>query len=148
METFLPTLTVAGVLGILAPLGTTALKRLTWSQQTKQIVAIVVAILVALFAITVTDGWADIPGNENPAVFLLTCILVVIAVAQLAYKLVWEPTGVDAKIAAATATKSEKAEFLNENTISGTVDSTESHIADAIVEQDSTPPDPGWTPKH
>lgn len=148
METFLPTLTVAGVLGILAPLATTALKRLTWSQQTKQLAAVAVAILVALFAITVTDGWADIPGTENPLIYFCTAILVVIAIAQLAFKLVWEPTGVDAKIAAVTATQAEKATFIAENTVAGTVDSTETRVADAVAETDLTPPKEGWSPKH
>jgi uncharacterized membrane protein len=150
MEQFLPTLTVAGVLALLAPLGTTALKRLTWGPQVKQLLAVVVAILVALFAITVTDGWNDIPGTENPMTYVLTAILVVIAVAQLAFKLIFEPLGIEAKIAAATATKTEKAAFLTENTVRGTtiVDSTESKTAEAVAETDETPPAPGWTPKH
>jgi uncharacterized membrane protein len=148
MSEFLPTLTVAGVLAILAPLGTTALKRLTWPGHIKQLVAVFVAILVALFAITVTDGWNDIPGTENPMIYVLTAILVVIAVAQLAFKLIWEPTGVEAKLAAATASKAEKATFLTENTVSGTVDSTDDRTAQAVKETDLTPPDPGWSPKH
>lgn len=148
MEQFLPTLTVAGVLGILAPLGTTALKRLTWSGQAKQLTAVLVAVIFALFAITVTDGWNDIPGTENPLIYVATAILVVIAIAQLAFKLVFEPLGIEAKLAAVTSTQSEKDAFLAQNTVAGTVDSTESRTAEAVIEADATPPDPGWTPKH
>lgn len=146
MESFLPTLTVAGVLGILAPLATTALKRLTWSGPVKQLSAVLVAVLVALFAITVTNGWKDIPGTENPAAYFLTAILVVIAVAQLAFKLIWDPSGIDAKIAAATATKAEKETFLNENTVSGTVDSTENKTAQAVKQTVADPVATGDTP--
>lgn len=150
MEQFLPTLTVSGVLALLAPLATTALKRLTWSPIAKQITAVVVAILVALLAITVTDGWKDIPGTENPLIYVLVAILVVIAVAQLVFKTIYEPLGIEAKVAAVTATKSEKAAFLAENTVPAgtTVDSTENRTAEAIAETDLTPPPPGYTPKH
>lgn len=141
-------MSIAGVLAVFAPLAITALAKLTWSPQIKQLFAIFIAVALAIIAFFGTGGLEQIPGNENPMGYILTIALVVIAIAQVAFKLIWQPTGVDAKIAAVTATKAEKAAFMTENTVAGTVDSTESQTADAIRETDATPPDPGWTPKH
>lgn len=150
MESYLPTLTVAGVLGFLAPLASTAINRLTWSPQTKQIVAAVVSVAAAILAMLVTNGFTPMIPGQNPVSYWITLALAVIAVSQLAYSLVWKPTGTDAKIAAVTATQSEKAIFLNENTIVGTatVDSTEARTAEAVAESDSTTPEPGYIPRH
>lgn len=148
MTEFLPTMTVAGILALFAPLATTALSRLTWSGTTKQIVAILVAVALAVVAFFGTNGLEQIPGNENPLTYILTIVLVIIAIAQVAYKLIYQRTGIDAKLAAVTATQSEKDAFLAQNTVIGTVDSTESKTADAVLETDATPVPPGYEARH
>lgn len=150
MESYLPTLTVAGVLSFIAPLVSTSISRLGWSPQAKQLVAAVVAVLAAILAMLVTDGFTPMIPGQNPVTYWLTLALATIGVSQLAFSLIWRPTGVDGKLAAATATAAEKETFLNENTITGTaiVDSTESKTAEAILETDETPVDPGYIPRH
>lgn len=150
MDAYLPTLTVAGVLGFLAPLASTAIKRLTWSGTVKQIVAAVVSIAAAVIAMLVTNAIKPPLPAEDLVTYWITLALSVIAVSQLAYSLIWKPTGVDAKLAAATATAAEKAKFLQQNTVpqSAVVDSTESDTAKAVLETDQTPVDPGYVPRH
>lgn len=104
---FIPTMSVAGILAIIAPLAAQTINKLTFSAQIKQLVAVAVSIIFAVFALVATDGISLIPHTENPAVWVCTLILVVIAISQLAYQLIWKRTGVIDKIAVATATKSE-----------------------------------------
>lgn len=150
MTEFLPTLTVAGLLGVLAPLATTALTKLTWPSHIKQLFAVLVAVLLAVVAFYGTGGPEQIPGNENPLTYIMTTVLVIIAIAQLAYKLIYQPTGIDAKLATVTATKSERVTFLNENTVPGetVVDSTDNKTAKAILETDDTPVPPEYEARH
>lgn len=110
-ESFLPTLTVAGILGFLAPLITTALTRFNAKPEIKQTVAIIVSVVMAVLALVVTNGFAAIP-SKDPVIFWILLTFSVIAVAQIAYRLVWRPTGVVEKVALATATASEKREIL------------------------------------
>lgn len=157
MDLYLPTLTVAGILAFLTPLAVTALGKLTWSNEKKQLLALAFSLVISVFTLLVTDGFAAIPHTENPVTYIGSLILMVVGVTQLAYQLVWKPTGVDAKLAAASASESEKAKFLNQNTIIGTVDSTESATAAAVVQTypdeseddvDETPVDPDYQAKH
>jgi len=113
MNEFIPTLSVAGILAVIAPLAAQALSRLTFKPQTKQLIAVGVSIVAALFAFVVSDGFNQIPGNDNPVIYFGTLVLVVIAISQLAFSLIWRPTGVADKIALATATKSEKAAIID-----------------------------------
>ncbi len=137
MDTYLPTLTVAGVLGFLAPLLATAINKLTWSPQVKQLVAILVAAIMAVLALLITNSFAP-PDPEQPRyVWWLLVLFQVIAISQMAYALIWKPTQVDAKLAVATARGNELAEFKRVNTLPGatTVDSTETDVAQKINEQ-------------
>lgn len=150
MEIYTPTLTVAGILGFLAPLVSTALSKLTWPGYIRQLFAIGVAAAMAIVSLLITDGFSQIGGSENPVKFWLILTLIAIAVAQIAYRLIWTESGVDAKLAAATATRAEKDAFLNQNTVTGetVVDSTESDTAKAVLDQDQTPTPPGYQARH
>jgi hypothetical protein len=148
METYLPTLTVAGVLGFLAPLLSTALYRLTWSPQAKQLVAIGVAAVMAVIALLVTNGFRPIRDGESPVVYWLVTLFAVIAVAQVAYALIWKNPAlgaVDNKVALATSTEAERQKFVNSNTIKGEViPEDKTGVPEAIAE--NTPPINGNTP--
>jgi hypothetical protein len=112
MDAYLPTLSVAGVLGFLAPLLSSAINRLTWSSRTKQITAVVVSVVMASIALLVTGGFTSHRPDEDPSVYFTLVGLSVIAVSQMAYSLIWKPTGVDTKIAVATAAPGELKEYL------------------------------------
>lgn len=150
MDVYIPTLTVAGVLGFLAPLVSTAINRLTWPAHVKQIVAVVVSAVLAVMALLVTGGFTARAPGQDPVVYWLLVAFAVIAVSQLAYALVWKPTGVDAKLAVVTSSAAERATFVNQNTIPGetVVDSTATQTADAVTETDATPPSPDYTARH
>jgi hypothetical protein len=109
LSEFIPTMNVAGILAFLAPFASAALNRLTYSPQVKQIIAVVVSIVLAVFALFATDGINQIPGTANPVVWIATLILIVVAISQLSYQLIWKPTGLIDKVAVATATKKELA---------------------------------------
>ncbi|QPX62636.1 membrane protein [Arthrobacter phage Wollypog] len=136
METYLPTLTVAGVLGFLAPLLSTALSKLTWKPQVKQLVAVLVSVAMAVVALLVTNGFAPPQEGQDPVVYWILIAFAVIAVSQLAFSLVWRPTEVEAKIAVATASAKELETFQQMNTLpeATTVDSTSAHIAEKVSE--------------
>lgn len=121
METYLPTLTVAGVLGFVAPLISTALYKLTWSSRAKQVVAAVVAVVLGLFALLITGGITAPATDQDPVVWGGTVLLAVIGVSQLAYGLIWKNSKVDAKIAVMTSSESERQEFIRKNTVQGEV---------------------------
>jgi hypothetical protein len=121
METYLPTLTVAGVLGFVAPLLSTALYKLTWSSKVKQLVAAVVAIVLGLFALLITGGIAPPVEGQDPVVWGGTVLLAVIGVSQLAYGLLWKNSAVDAKIATITSSEAERQKFIEQNTIQSEV---------------------------
>lgn len=121
METYLPTLTVAGVLGFLAPLLSTALYKLTWSARAKQVVAAIVAIVLGTFALIITGGITPPVEGQDPAVYVGTVLLAVIGVSQLAYGLIWKNSAVDAKIAVMTSSEAERQAFIAKNTIKGEV---------------------------
>ncbi len=141
METYLPTLTVAGVLGFLAPLLSTALSKLTWKPQVKQLMAVLVSAVMAVVALLITNGFRPMGPGESPVVYWLTTVLAVIAVSQLAFSLVWRPTEVEAKLAVVTASAKELEKFQAMNTLpeATTVDSTSSKIADKVNEADRIP---------
>lgn len=136
METYLPTLTVAGVLGFLAPLLSTAISKLTWKPQIKQLVAVLVSVVMAVIALLITNGFRAPNPGENPVVYWILIALAVIAVSQLAFSLVWRPTEVEAKLAVATASKKELETFQAMNTLPAntTADSTSTHIAEKVAE--------------
>lgn len=150
MDAYIPTLTVAGVLGFLAPLASTSLNRLTWPSHVKQLVAVVVAVVFACIALLVTGGFTAIAPGQDPVVYWITVALAVIAVSQLAYSLLWKPTGVVSAVAAATSSATERATFLNQNTIPSetVVDSTATQTANAVAEADPTPVPTDYTAKH
>jgi hypothetical protein len=160
METYLPTLTVAGVLGFLAPLLSTALSKLTWSSQVKQLVALAVAAFMAVIALLVTNGFRSPNPDESPVVYWLTTLLAVVAVAQLAYQLIYKNPSlgsVNDKVALATSSEAERQKYIAQNTIKGeVVPEDKSGVPDTIVENtvtgedeiDRTPPGPDYTPRH
>lgn len=100
MEQFLPTLTVAGVLGFLAPLLASTLKKSTWPSKVNQIVALLVSVALAVVALLVTGGFKAIPVDQDPVIYWILVCLAVIAVAQIAYKLVWQGTAVEQNLTA------------------------------------------------
>jgi hypothetical protein len=116
MDTFLPTLTVAGVLGFLAPLAVSALNKLTFKPMTKQIMAVAVSVIFAIVALWVTGGFATIPTAGDPVTAVLLLVFAVIAVSQLAYSLIWKPTGVADRVALATSTNAERSAVADINT--------------------------------
>lgn len=81
------TLTVASVMGGLAPLAIAVINRPGWSSQRKQLVAIAASVVLAVVALAVTGGFADF----DPADWLATVTLV-IGTSQAAYALIWKPT--------------------------------------------------------
>lgn len=117
MDTFLPTMTVAGVLGFLAPLAVSALNKLTFKPATKQIIAVAVSVAFAVIALWVTGGFATIPTAGDPTSAIILLSFSVIAVSQLAYALVWKPTGIADRVAVATSTSAERDAILEANTV-------------------------------
>lgn len=102
METYLPTLTVAGVLGFLAPLVSTAIMSVKFRPWVKQLIAILVSAVLSVVALLVTNGFTPMQEGADPVAYFGTLALSVIAVSQMAYQLVWKPTGVNDKVAEAT----------------------------------------------
>lgn len=149
MDAFIPTLTVAGVLGFLAPLASTAINKLTWAPHVKQLIAVLVSVVFAVIALLVTNGFGSMAPGQDPVVYWLLVAFAVIAVSQLAYALVWKPSGVDAKIAVATSSATERASFVDQNTViaQDVVDSKATTIAQAM-QADATPPPADYTPRH
>lgn len=105
----MPTLTVAGILGFLAPLGIAAINQPFWSGKTRQIVAIVVSIVLAVVALLATNAFAEmeltVPG-------VLITLFLVIGVAQTAYALVFKPSGVAGQVETLTSPKNGRHEKL------------------------------------
>lgn len=135
METYLPTLTVAGVLAFLAPLLSTAIYKLTWSSKAKQLTAIGVSVAVAVFSLLVTNGFTPYLPGQNLVTYIGTLVLAVIGISQLAYGLVWKNSAADAKIATITSSESERARFIEQNTIQGEIAKEEvGPVNDIIVE--------------
>jgi hypothetical protein len=85
------------VVGIVAPLAISAIKRSTWSARVQSLVALAVYIVAAL-------GTALFTGVFNGA-SILTILMVIFLTGWASYSAVWKPTGVDAKIDAATDSK-------------------------------------------
>lgn len=90
------TVTVAAILGALAPLVVAVLNRTSWSTELKQIVAIGAAIALALIALAVTGGFTGVTDVG-------ALILLVVGTSQAAYALVWKPMGVAPAIEAKTS---------------------------------------------
>lgn len=139
METYLPTLTVAGVLAFLAPLLSTAVYKLTASPKVKQIVTIAVAAVLAVIALLVTNGFTLPTDGQSPVIYWLLILFQVIAVAQIAYTLVWKRSAINDKVALVTSSESERQKYINENTIQGEVIPEDKEgVPDVISE--ATPP--------
>lgn len=99
MELYTPELTIAGILGFLAPILIAVLKQPRMSRLMTQIITAVMSILVALVAILVTGGFqqpADVAGWGVLA-------LMVLGVAQAAYGLIWKQIGVTNSVEQATS---------------------------------------------
>lgn len=91
----MPTLTVAGILGFLAPLAIAAINQPWWPTKYRQAVALVVSLVLAVVALLATNAFAHteptIPG-------VLSIIFLVIGVAQAAYALIFKPSGVAGQV--------------------------------------------------
>jgi hypothetical protein len=81
---------------VLAPFITALVNRPQWSRATRQIVALVVSLAIAVVAILGTDGFT---GN-----WYLDLILV-LTTATFAYETVWKPTGAAPAVEKATSPK-------------------------------------------
>jgi uncharacterized membrane protein YfhO len=83
------------IVGIVAPLAISAIKRSTWSARTQSLVALAVYIVAAL-------GTALFTGAFTSAGNVLSILMVIFLTGWASYSAVWKPTGVDAKIDRAT----------------------------------------------
>ena len=90
-------LELAGAVGFLAPLLVAFLNQEHWSTQTKQIVMVVTAVVLGVLTAAV-QGKLDL---HNLAVTLP----VVVAACQVAYTVLWKPTGIAPAVEKATAAK-------------------------------------------
>lgn len=107
METYIPELTVPGILGFLAPLLVAVVNQPRWSARVRRVVAILVSIVLAVFALFASGGMNEI--NGDPMSIIVT-VLAVIGVAQVAYALLWKPTGTVAAVESATTVDKGKHE--------------------------------------
>ena len=89
----------AMVVGVVAPLAISAIKRSRWSARTQSLVALAVYIVAAL-------GTAFFTGVFEGA-SIVTILMVIFLTGWASYSAVWKPTGVDAKIDRATGSKPE-----------------------------------------
>ena len=97
----MPELTIAGILGFLAPLLVAIVNQPKFSPLVRRIIAIVVSVLLALVAMFVS-GTFIVP--TDPRGVGIT-ILAVIGIAQIAYGLIWKPSGLTDQLEAATSKK-------------------------------------------
>lgn len=133
-------MTVAGVLGFLAPLLSTAVYKLTASPKTKQLISIVVAVVLAGIALLVTNGFTHPTDGQSPIIYWLLIVFQIIAVAQIAFALLWKNSTLNGKIAVATSSETERAKFVDQNTINGEViPEDKSGVPDEIYMSDRTP---------
>lgn len=95
----MPELTIAGILGFLAPLLVAIVNQPKFSSLVRRIIAIVVSVLLALVAMFVS-GTFIVP--TDPRGVGIT-ILAVIGIAQIAYGLIWKPSGLTDQLEAATS---------------------------------------------
>lgn len=107
METYLPELTVPGILGFLAPLLVAVVNQPRWSARVRRVMAIVVSLALAVVALFIT-GALNQP-IEDPRAGMVV-ILAVIGVAQVAYALLWKPTGAVQAVEEATTVDKGKHE--------------------------------------
>lgn len=89
----MPALTITGILGFLAPLAISGLKKLTWTSEQKQIVAIAVAVIFAVIAMFAVGVFTTFDLSNWPMY-----LFGMIGVSQAAYTLIWKPVGVERKI--------------------------------------------------
>ena len=99
MDIYMPELTIAGILGFLAPLLVAIVNQPKFSSLVRRIIAIVVSVLLALVAMFVS-GTFIVP--TDPRGVGIT-ILAVIGIAQIAYGLIWKPSGLTDQLEAATS---------------------------------------------
>lgn len=104
METYIPEMTVPGILGFLAPLFIAAVNQPRFSATVRRIIAIVASVVIALVALFVTGS---LSFDTADPVGIFTVIFAVIGVAQLAYAVLWKPTGVVAKVEEITTVSPE-----------------------------------------
>lgn len=95
----MPELTIAGILGFLAPLLVAIVNQPKMSPLVRRIIAIVVSVVLALVAMLIS-GTFIVP--TDPRGIGIT-ILAVIGIAQIAYGLVWKPAGLTDQLEAATS---------------------------------------------
>lgn len=140
-------MTVAGILAFLAPLIATALYRLTTTPQVKQLIAVGVAVVLAAIALLITGGFTPPDPSQPPVVYWMLVLFQIIAVAQIAYALVWKNSTINDKVALATSTEAEREKFVAQNTIQGEViPEGKEAVPDLIAEATPAPPANGSNP--
>lgn len=85
------------VVGALTPVLVAAVNQPRWTRQTRQVVAVVVAVLVGLVTVIV-QGAADFSAEGA-----VITIAAVVGAAQAAYAVLWRPTGVAPAVMRATS---------------------------------------------
>lgn len=100
METYIPELTVPGILGFLAPLLVAVVNQPRWSSRVRRIIAIVVSLILAVLALAITGGLSAVNGDFRS---IAVAVLAVIGVAQVAYAILWKPTGITNAVESATS---------------------------------------------
>lgn len=105
----MPELTIAGILGFLAPLLVAVVNQPRFSPLVRRIIAIIVSIALALVALLVS-GTFIVPSDPRG---IGITILAVIGIAQIAYGLVWKPAGLTDQLEAATSPRTGVIEMDN-----------------------------------
>ncbi|WP_404949129.1 hypothetical protein HFP70_35695 [Streptomyces sp. ARC14] len=105
MSSTLQTIAAGSGVGGLLPLVTAIVQRPHWSVQTKQLVAVVVALVAGVATVVSSGGLAQF---ENGWLSIGT-IGAVLAASQAAYDLIWKPTSLAPAIESATTPKRARA---------------------------------------
>lgn len=122
----MPELTIAGILGFLAPLLVAIVNQPRFSPMVRRIIAIVVSVLLALVAMLIS-GTFIVP--TDPRGIGIT-ILAVIGIAQIAYGLVWKPAGLTDQLEAATSPTPDRDILVDGSILEEHVNSQRPNYAD------------------
>lgn len=103
----------AAIAGVLAPAIIAVLEQPRWQSQTKRLIAYVGAALIGLLTVVGNGVMNDLEVNLPNAI---TVVMAVVGASQIAYGILWKPSGLSDVIEEATALKTQPPAVVPDDT--------------------------------